>query len=100
MNPEPLPFIGTERVKSLKASPKNLLKNGSSSNGNGDTERFCVFSTSIFTTAIDEFFTIGTIGLLCLGNAANALPDTARTSASVSVNAKNFLLLKIFTSID
>ena len=99
MKPEPRPFIGTERLNSLNESPKNLLKNGSSSNGKGDTDLLAAFSTSILTTAGEACFTIGTTGFTALmfsGESANELPAQTTINASANVNAKNFLVMSLY----
>ena len=93
MKPEPMPFIGTERVKSLNESPKKCLNIGSSSNGKGVLERLAIFSTSILTTAREARFTIGTIGLLMLP--ANEPAAETRINASVRVNAINIFFVII-----
>ena len=62
MKPDPRPFMGTERVKFLNVSPKNCRKKGSSSKGKGTAVRLALVSTSMFTTAGEVFFTMGTTG--------------------------------------
>ena len=101
MKPDPRPFMGTERMYSLKASPKNWRKMGSSPKGKGDTLRLLTASTSMFTTAGDVSLTMVTMGFAAWEDMARAGTASAapRASAQASRSAMDFLNLKPFFMI-